>query len=273
LNPTFNIQAANINTSNADLYLTIDANGLSFIILEEGVSRALVIYHFEAGTSITVVDHINDIITDHPVLQQKFKKVHIIYGYPVSVLVPQQFINSNNHSALLELVFGDTNDMVLRTELLEKKSLTNIYGVPAEIEQVLSRYFEFAESGHIYSLLPGVADEAGHHLYCIFGTGELKAIVIKDGQLQAMQNFCYKTPEDVIYHLLNCCKCFDIDPDEIDIRLSGMIDESSPLYKELYKYFLLLNFDVLPEKFEYPEEIKQFPEHYFSHLYSLAACV
>ena len=252
----------------------IDANGLSFIILEEKVSRALVIYHFEPGISnLTAMNHISDIIAVQPVLQQQFKRVHIIYGYPSSILVPQQFINSNTNAAMLELVFGDMSNMEVRTELLKGKSLTNIYGVPVEIEQVLARNFQFAEYSHVFSLLPDITEKKGDQLYCIFGTGQLKAILIKGGQQQTLQNFCYKTPEDIIYHLLNRCKNFEVNATEINIQLSGMIDETSPLYKELYKYFLLLNFDGLPQGFQYSEEIKQFPEHYFSHLYSLAACV
>ena len=60
---------------------------------------------------------------------------------------------------------------------------------------------------------------------------------------------------------------------ELTIRLSGMIDEYSLLYTELYKYFLLLVFDELPAQYQYPEELNKYPAHYFSHLFAVALCV
>ena len=88
-----------------------------------------------------------------------------------------------------------------------------------------------------------------------------------------MQNFLYKIPWDVAYQLLNLCKSFEVDMSDIIVRISGMIDSSSGLYKELHKYFKLLEFDSLPGQYQYPEEIRQYPAHYFSHLFSVAACV
>ena len=52
-----------------------------------------------------------------------------------------------------------------------------------------------------------------------------------------------------------------------------MIDEKSALYAAIYKYFLNIEFEKLPDGFTYDGAIKEFPPHFFSHLFALASCV
>jgi Protein of unknown function (DUF3822) len=274
LNLSFHIQSLNINTTSADLYLEINAQGLSYIILDGNICMALVIYHFNAGISDeTTAGHIHQVIANQPVLQQKFNKVNIIYGYAPSIIVPAAFMNDTNNNAMLELVYGDVSERVMRTDFLHRHKVYNVYGIPAVIEMVITRYFGFAEYTHLFSLLPDVVKDPGTHLYCIFNREELKLLLIKEGKLQVMQSYFYKTPQDVAYHLLNLCKGFQVDVNSILVHLSGMIEANSPLHIELYIYFLQLQFEALPGQYQYPEEISQYPAHYFSHLFAIAACV
>ncbi len=274
MNLPFYIQPANLNTSNAELYIAIDAPGLSYIILEGGTCKALAIYHFKADTSNELAaELIHRVIAEQPVLKQKFKKVNIIYGYAPSILIPQQFMHEKDNHALLDLVYGDSGERVTRYDFMYRQAIQNVYGVPAVIEQVITRYFSSAHYHHIYSLLANVVKYPGNHLYCIVSEGQLKVLFIKDSKLQVMQHFDYKKPEDVVFHLLKLCKSFEVNLNDTILHLSGMIEPDSALYNELYKYFLQVQFDTLTDLYQYPEEINQYPAHYFSHLFSLAACV
>lgn len=271
---SFFIQPANTDTSNSNLYVEINKQGLSYIILDNGICVALVIYHFEQSASDeSAAGYIHQIIEDQPVLLQKFNSIHIIYSYATAVLVPQAFINGMDNNAVLELVYGEDSERIIRTDFLSSHAIQNVYGIPLVVDSVMTRYFGFAGFTHIFSLLPGVMKEAGNYLYCIFSNGQLKALFIKDGKLQVIQNFKYSTPEDIAYQLLNICNRFEVNADDVVVRLSGMIDASSALYNELFKYFLFLEFEKLPDQYQYPPEISQYPDHYFSHLFSIAACV
>lgn len=274
MNLSFFIQPGNNNTEYADLYIEVSTQGLSFIILDYGIAVALAIYHFETGASDeTAAGYIHQIIEDQHLLQEKFNSVHIIYSYSPAILVPQQFLDGAYKDDLLALVFGEDSERVTRTDIMQKHAIHNVYGIPAQVEMALTRYFGYAECSHIFSLLPDTVKEPGNHLYCIFSSGQLKVLLVKDGKMQVMQNYNYSTPEDVAYHLLNLCKIFDVNVSGINVRLSGMIDASSALYTELLKYFLLMKFDTLPAQYEYPDAFKEYPDHYFSHLFSIAACV
>lgn len=271
---SFYIQPENISTATADLFVEVNGQGFSYIILNEGACMAIVMYKFDNNISDEIAaGNIHQVIADQPVLKQKFNTVNIIYGYMHSILVPRQFINESDTKAMLELVYGEASERITRTDFMQKHSIHNIYGIPAVIDLVMNRYFELARFTHLFSLLPNVAKKACNEVYCIFSTGQLNVMFIKESKLQLMQNYCYKTPEDVAYQLLHLCKSFEVNVDDITVRLSGMIDENSPLFSELYKYFLRLVFDELPTQYQYPEEINKYPAHYFSHLFAVAACV
>lgn len=271
---SFFIQPAFFDIANANLYVEINEQGLSYIILENEIFVALVVYQFESGsTDDASAAYIHQIIKEQPVLLEKFNAVHIIYSFTPSILVPQRFMKDLDHNAAIQLVYGDANERVIRTEFIYPHAIQNIYGIPTEVNKVLSRYFGFAGVNHIYTLLPNLVKDPGNHLYCIFSAGNLKIILMKEGKLQVMQTFQYKTPEDAAYYLLNLCKNFNTNEQEINVTLSGMIDANSALYAELHKYFLLLSFESLPVRYQYPEAIHEYPAHYFSHLFSIAACV
>ncbi len=274
MNLLFHIQPTDINTGNAELYLSVDAAALSYIILETGVCKALVTYDFkDAASDDASAGFIYRIIEEQPVLRQKFKKVHIIYGYAPSILIPQQFMHEKDNDALLDLVYGDSGERVTRYDFMYRHAIQNVYSVPAVIEQAITRYFPSADFTHIYSLLPNVVKYPGNHLYCIFSEGQLKTLLVKESKLQVMQHFTYRTPGDVVFHLLKLCKSFEMILDDTILHVSGLIEANSALYNELYKYFLQVQFDTLTELYQYPEEINRYPAHYFSHLFSIAACV
>jgi len=95
-------------------------------------------------------------------------------------------------------------------------------------------------------------------------------MVKKNKQLQLAQAYSYKTPLDVVYYLLKICYEFGLDQSEVFVILSGLIDQDSAMYSELHSYFLNLYF-AQPPPYSVPEN--EYPHHYFTSLYNLAACV
>ncbi len=274
MNRSFYIQPLKIDTTTADLYLDIYGQSFSYLIIESNICLALAIYRFDPGSSDEMIaSNIHQILAEQPILQQRFNKVHVIYGFNPFVLVPHQFMNGTDNDAMLELVYGESNERVIRTDFMYRHAVHIVYGIPKIIEHVIGRYFERAQYTHLFSMLPDVVNAEGNHLYCIFNTGLIKIVLMKGGKLQVMQNYSYTTAGDAAYRLLTICKNFEVNVNSCKVGLSGMIDESSTLYRELYKYFLQIQLNPLPEIFHYPAEIKQYPPHYFSHLFSIAACV
>ena len=124
---------------------------------------------------------------------------------------------------------------------------------------------------HQYSCLLKQLPPDGSLLKIIFYQNKVIITLLTNGKLQIIQAFNYVTAEDVVYHMLNICQRFNTE--KINIELGGMIEKDSGLFIQVHKYFSMINFSELSPKLLYTENIKQFPPHYFSHLFANALCV
>ena len=255
--------------------LKISAQGISYLITDDSKSCvALAVYHFASNTSNDkAATYLKEIVAEQSILQQSFKKIDFIYAFAEAILVPHKFISAGTSAELLALTFGDTSDSLIKSDFIYSQNIHTVYRVPKQIDSMIAQLFPNANHQHLYSLLPNMVMASGNLLYCIFSPSHITVQLFKVGKLQIIQNFHYKTAEDVSYHLLNVCQRFEVSLNNTVLYLNGMIDVQSGLYKELYNYFLHLEMADLSNNFIYNEEIKKFPTHYFSHLFQMAACV
>lgn len=275
LKPSFEIRSSITDTAGASLFLEIGLHGISyFIINSSNECSEVVVYHFPPSVSNdAAAGWLKQIVSARPVLQDPFEKITIIYAYPQSMLVPYQYMKHELKKDMLEMVYGDAQDIVIKTDYMYRHQLYNLYAVPKQIDSTIAYLLSADNSQHQYSLLPDVLKDNNNNLYCIFNSSYFTVMLQKEGKLQVIQTFAYKTPDDAAYYLLNLCKSFDVKPVDVNLHLNGMIDAASSLYNEVIKYFLHVRFGTLPEKYTYPEAIQDYPSHFFSHLFAMASCV
>jgi len=275
LNPSFTIQSKDNIPYQNHLVIEISLWGISYVVLgDDEICSALICYHYPADSGLDkAATVIKQSVAANPILQENFSKVTIVYSFPTAILVPKHFINSANTKEILELYNGDVSDAYIRSDYNYKADIQTIYAVPKQIDAVLSYLFSADISMHQYGLLPTISTFKKQHLYCIFGIGQFTAMLFKEGKLQCIQSYNFKVPEDINYFLLQLCESFEIPAAEVELQLNGMIDQNSNLYEELHNFFLQIKFGTLPANFTYPEAINQHPEHYFSHLFQMIACV
>ena len=275
MNPSFHIQATQIDTTVAHLFVEAGPMGISFVILDAGnCFAAVVVYAFPANiNAAAIANQLEEIINRETILQQQYKKKDIVWTFPESILVPPQFMDAATNTEMLNLIYGDLNRGNTKTDFLLKLNLHNVYRVPVEVSNAFARHFPYASETHQYSLLPDLVANTGNHLLAIFYNSRLTILLRKEGNLQLIRNFEYHDPDDAAYHLLNVCENFETDTSTVVLHLAGMIDAGSGLYAGLYKYFLNIQFETLPENVLYTDEIKDQPHHYFSYLFALALCV
>ncbi|HTB51977.1 MAG TPA: DUF3822 family protein [Ferruginibacter sp.] len=275
MDPKFNIQLSGTDTSGNSLFVQLSYAAVSFIAIGEGNKiNALVSYDFPPGINeLTLVSFLKDIFAKDTLLQNDFKKVDVVVAFAMSLLIPYHYHNNTANKAMFELVYGDRQDNVLKNDLKFNHDLCNIYEVPRLVNSILSMKFPLATITHQYSVLPDIIKAGGNHLYTIFGDHDITAMLLKEGKLQIVQNFKYKTPEDVAYYLLGICQSFTITVNDVVLHVNGILEKESNLFKEIDGYFPQIEFAGLPETFDYSTAIKEYPAHFFSHLFATVSCV
>ncbi len=274
VNPSFSIQAPKINFDTAQAFIEAGPTGLSLVVLDENIFKAVVVYSSPAGLAANeLTEFYAGIFSSENLLQRQYSRAHIFWSYPQSILVPAELMNEDRNLNMLNLVFGDAEQGGIRSDFLYKHNLHNVYRIPQSATNSLGAHLPLATQTHIFSAMVNRGLPEGDHLYTVFYSNSITIMLCKEGKLQVIQNFAYHEPEDCVFHLLNVCKGFDVQQSAVTLHISGMIDEKSGLYAAIYKYFLQVAFDELPSEYDYHEAIKEQPAHFFSHLFALPECV
>lgn len=276
MEPSFNIQSDNSSTPQQHLLAEAGPQGLSLICtdMDTNTVTACVVYHFASGKNAgELAAQLQQIFADAPLLRYTYKKTDFVYAFNQAILAPHDIYKSVSISDMLDGVFGDAEDTVLKTDFVYRQHLHNMYRIPAAVHAVVNAAFPAAGFTHQYSLLADAYAEEGNRLHAIFYTGSLTVLLRKEGKLQVIQQFAYDTPETAAWHLLNTCRGFGAEVADTALVLHGMIDNQSALYAELYKYFQQPEFAALPEGLHYSSEVAAVPHHFFSHLFAMKLCV
>ena len=274
-NPSFNIQATEIDFETAQLFTEAGPMGFSLVVLgADNCFKAVVIYPFSPGIIETeIADKLKEICNSENLLKKQYSRSHNFWAFTESILVPAELMNADRNLNMLNLVFGDAKQGIIHSDFLYKHNLHNVYRIPEAVIDTFSAALPVATQTHLFSAIVNRDMPEGNHLFTVFYGNSLTIMLCKEGKLQVIQNFNYTHADDCVFHLLNVCKGFDVQPDSVTLHINGMIDEKSGLYASVYKYFLNIEFDELPGSYTYADEIKNHPPHFFSHLFALASCV
>ena len=264
-----------INASdNYILVAEISAEGFSFAVKNEDDKSyvAAAIFQFEKETdSKGHANELEELFAEQPLLTSGFKKVSISWSFKESVLIPFNLYSSLENENVINLIHGDVApDTSILTDLIAAKGIYNAYRVPAPFYHLLQSKFPGAENTHQYSVLLNSEPSKRDGLFIIFYPNRILVMLTKNGRNEFINSFCFATPEDVSYILLNTCKQFDISKPPLEV--AGLIERNSNLFKEIYKYFEVINFANLPGACNYAEEILKQPSHYFSHIFAIDPC-
>ncbi len=272
MNTTFNITPTGIPNNTLHLLIEVGDYGISFIWFTKNPLsvKGIAIYNF---TSADHTADIKNVLSMQEQFLSRLASVTICYDFKESLLIPGKYNHTSVTQEALSLVYGNDKTASMNNDLVTSVHIYNHYRIPKEVEMLFSKQFLKADIFHSTSLQMEQLNHSRDLLYCIIFHNSVKTFLYKGGTLQIVQQFNYTSPGDVAYFLLNICEQHSIKPADFQLRLSGMIDEQSKLYMELYQYFSRIDFDKAAPDIFVPDEIKNLPAHFLSHLTALASCV
>lgn len=212
----------------------------------------------------------NNLFETYPELNNAYYEVLVSFDFHSSILVPLNDAQQNDSELLLQTMFGINGQSSFISESVTGWQLTNIYAVPETLKDWISTKFPVARYWHQYTLgvRNSILSVTGGMLLVDFRKDEFIVIATGSNQILLTQTFEYSNPEDVLFYLLKICNQFKLSTEEVQIHLSGLVDKDSSLYKELYQYFINIEFrDSNWNAGPY------YPAHFFTSLNDLAKCV
>ena len=207
-------------------------------------------------------------------LNNRYYQTAIAYDANESVQIPSVIYKYEEGQLHLDAAYGRSIHTTVVSENVPGWNLYNVYRLPSDLQSAASWKFLSAKSWHLYSVfLKNYSSKNGEIMIADFKTDEFSLAVIKNNKLSLAKTFSYTSPEDVLYYLLKCCQQFHLSQQTVKLSLAGLIEKDSAIYRELYKYFINLEFESLSSEIKLAEALTVHPEHYFSSISKLAACV
>lgn len=245
--------------------------GMTLMILQDKTNHinGLSVYGFDYGDDI--YENILGIFKNIEINLSYISQIRVFYNYKASLLVPQKYYNPMLNDHMINLMYGEGFEEEIKVDLIKGGEMVNMYRVPNNV----INYFKlnFPEATHYHSTSHQITKSSeGYILRCLVFYDTVKLVLQKNGSLIFTQQYQIKSPENVVYHLLNCCKQNNIEPTEINLIISGMISKDSALYAHIYNYFLNVTLEQNDNQFSFVETLDQFPKHFFTHLTELTQC-
>lgn len=215
------------------------------------------------------------LIHTHPVLQRQYGKVDVFYNNTSGLLVPERFYQADQASQMLEIMRGDLLSGIPLEDTIPEMDAMNLYAVPAALhEELAARYpnVSFAHFNTGWLRKRFRREQKDTLLELVLYPTHIIIALWKDGQLLINQGYDYDTPEDVAWWLLNVVTQWGLQAEELPVLVSGLVETQSPMFTEIQKYFLHVDLDQRPSLFQYDFSFDNYPQHFFSPIFSLALC-
>ncbi|MBW2937920.1 DUF3822 family protein [Aureisphaera sp. CAU 1614] len=223
--------------------------GLSFLILSSESRKALLIERtFEsARTPEELLEELKKAFTEEERLSQTFSKVSVIFGSHFYTLVPSSLFDESKASEYLKFNTKIlTNDFVSH-DLVESHDIQVVYVPFVNINNYLFEKFGNFQYFHSATvLLKHFLDREKYTIKSkVFLNVEkdwFDCLAISQGKVELCNSYPFKSPEDFLYFTLFAFEQLHLNPDQVDVVLSGNIDNPSPLYELLYRYVRNISF-------------------------------
>ncbi len=227
--------------------------------------------HYYTFDAIDFKESIKQLLDKLQTSEAVNSKLFICAAFPQALLTPIKLYKEETESELLNTLYDVNNSNILKDEI-EAWQIVNVYAVPHFLHQAISNSFASADFIHAYTVLLKTPNDitAENQIAIHFTTTTFRVKVLKNKHLQLMQTFTYSAPLDAVYVLLKICTELQLQQSEVHIILSGLVEENSALYKELYQYFLNIRFANASDSLA---EQNNLPSHFFTSLHNFSACV
>ena len=282
IKPVFDIMPAawgQEELANSILLMEISEKLVGYIVYNKDQNQLLGLrqYHLEVSSDRSTSQILHEIIVNDSLFQQRWKEAVVVYNFPDSSLLPDQYFDLGMNKSITELLFGNASKGLILSEKIPAWDVYNIYRVQRDLHGLLQQKFSGGRYWHYYSILLSCIDRRSelpeNLLQCTFYPEKFVIAFLKGNRLQLLQTFQYETPEDVSYYLLKVCRQFEATQENLRLQVGGLIEQQSALFTELLKYFQEIHFDSLPDSIETKGLLQNFPEHYFSPILKMAVCV
>ena len=239
-----------LQNSNKRLSVQLSLSGLSFLVTNIETKEIYFFLEKKYKKPINpeeLIVYLKSIFNENKELNDTFNEVAAIYATSLYSLVPSNLFDALKTSEYLKF-----NSKILATDFiafdtLENHNITTVYIPFININNYLFDLFGDFSYYHsssllIEHLLSEEKSDASAKVYINITDHIFDFITVKNGELIICNSYEFTTAEDFIYYILFCLEQLKLNPDTVDLYISGSIEKEEDTYKILYNYIRNITF-------------------------------
>jgi len=236
-----------IETNTGDYYLTLrlGKRSLDFTVFNPDVKKYTI---FDAYTYSDIdlnedaQQILEQLFAEKKWLDQRFQKVFFLIDHELSTLLPPQLFIENNAKQYLSFNHPIEASQPACFNNLKNAHVVDVFSIPATIDKLLKKIWPNVQLLHcssviIESLSINYKNKIGVNTLFVNRRDEgFDLVYFKNKKLHFYNFFRFHTKEDFIYFVLSAIEELELNPEEVELVLSGNIDKSSILYEMIFRY-------------------------------------
>ncbi|NQT76261.1 MAG: DUF3822 family protein [Bacteroidetes bacterium] len=275
-----------------DLFIRMNADGFSFCILDTNTNKYLHLESFDLmeagarrpvpgeGTNTDPSALIRLLEENMNWLSSSFNNTRIIYDEGRSTLVPEALFDKKEEETVyaFNVARESKHHQVLHHDHIKTANAFSVYGIPSRIDDLIAKKFPEALVFHystafIQSLfLKYMNQDTENVLFVNTAASRLDLLRITANKLNYYNSFTYHTAEDFMYYLIFVVEQLKLNPENIELIMTGELDKHSLLSDLVHKYIRNIRFADRNADFRYSFVFDQLPGHYYYNLLNAALC-
>lgn len=230
------------------------------------------------GEDMTLASALEEIIHRTPILTRFYKKVFIAYSGLHNTLIPLALFDEAKLENYFRFNHALTENSSILYDKLKNTTTANIYSMPGDLEKTLIKFWPGIKLFHFSTVLIESLGINFKHLtnnnmvFVNLREDSFDVIYYKQSKLEFYNLFRYKTKEDFIYFLLAAIEQQGLNPESVELILSGAIEKEYQLYDMIYRYIRHSAFIEINNTFEYAHVLDDVKHHQYYGLYNMLQC-
>ena len=258
------------NSQQYTLSIRVTSGGFCFCVLDN-TSRQFIFFKNKAFDSLNTSE-IEQLINADLIFNYPYKKIIITYGGQSYSLMPYELFDANKATEILSFNQSLQTGETVKHEQVLKTNIINIYSIPENLLQFLSRKFPDASILHQSTVLISDAirqsqEQQAKQLHIDVHADFFYATIVDNGNLILSNSFTYENTAEFAYFVLNLFSKFDLNQDETHLFFSGNISKTGDEVDMLKNYIGKIIFAEV-SGYSFIPQFQELPHHELSKLFA-----
>jgi hypothetical protein len=265
-------------TQTYELSLLVGVDSVYYLVNDAQLNvLALKSFHFDHRRDKSATLNLKAVFIEDEMLKLPYRTTKIVFTTPHFTLIPSKFYDDKSRLAYFENLTSVSGSEQFEFDIIKSIESHNLYLVESSLVTAMKSTFPQAQYHHYLTpLIQGYQKIAtrrdGHQVFANIRDGQVQVLFFDGKDLIFANSFPFRTPQDLVYFILNIYEQFKLSPEVTPLSISGSLTEDSDIFKYIYRYIRYITFVGTPPYFRFGQQFTGIPQHFYFDLFSVKLC-